>query len=76
MAPEETGRLLDVIADRVASGRTGAVWQRRTVEALEPGIGRGRELAVMLERYVDLMNTGAPVHTWPAGRPGEGTRWN
>jgi hypothetical protein len=76
VAPEESGRLLDVIADRVAGGRTGAVWQRRTVEALEPGIGRGRALAVMLERYVDLMNTGAPVHTWPVERPGEGPRGN
>jgi hypothetical protein len=43
-------------------------------------MGRGRALPVMLERYVDLMNTGAPVHTWPierpGDRPGEGPRGN
>jgi hypothetical protein len=74
VAPEESGRLLDVIAERVGSGRTGAVWQRRTVEALEPDVGRDRALALMLERYIDLMNMGAPVHTWPIEEPGEGPR--
>ena len=34
----EADRLLGVLGDRVASGQTGAVWQRRTLAALE---GRG-----------------------------------
>ena len=33
----EAERLLAVIGDRVASGQTGAVWQRRTLAALERG---------------------------------------
>jgi hypothetical protein len=65
VAPEESGGLLDVIAERVSSRRGGAAWQRGTVEALEPDVGRGRALTLMLERYIDLMSTGAPVHTWP-----------
>jgi hypothetical protein len=34
---------------RVASGRTGAWWQRQ-VAALEPEVGRRRALELMLER--------------------------
>ena len=37
----EADRLLEVIGDRVASGQTGAVWQRRALAALE-GTGRPR----------------------------------
>jgi hypothetical protein len=48
------------------------VWQRRTVEALEPRLGRGRALGLMLERYIDLMNAGEPVHTWPLEGPAKG----
>ena len=33
--PDEADRLLGVLGDRVASGQTGAVWQRRTLAALE-----------------------------------------
>jgi hypothetical protein len=66
----EADRLLGVIADRVAAGQTGAVWQRRTLAALEAGegeAGRDRDRAVraLLERYLDLQAGGDPVHTWP-----------
>ena len=74
----EADRLLGVIADRVAAGQTGAVWQRRTLAALEgrpsgglkPSLpngraGRERALAAMLERYLELQAGGEPVHTWP-----------
>jgi hypothetical protein len=65
VAAEESSRLLSIVRDRVAARRTGAVWQRRTVAALEPGRGRERALALMLERYLELMATDQPVHTWP-----------
>jgi Glutamate-cysteine ligase family 2(GCS2) len=65
VAAEESGPLLEVIAARVASGHTGAWWQRRMVAALEPRVGRGRALELMLERYLELMSTDQPVHTWP-----------
>ncbi|HEY4728976.1 MAG TPA: glutamate--cysteine ligase, partial [Actinomycetes bacterium] len=66
----EADRLLGVIADRVAAGQTGAVWQRRTLAALEAGegeAGRDRDRAVraLLERYLELQAGGDPVHTWP-----------
>jgi gamma-glutamyl:cysteine ligase YbdK (ATP-grasp superfamily) len=72
---EEADSLLAVVQGRVASGQTGAAWQRRTLAALEPRLGRERALAAMLERYLELQRAGEPVHTWPvpdAGRPTKG----
>jgi hypothetical protein len=54
-----------VIGDRVASGQTGAVWQRRTLAALEHDADRAQALERLLERYLELQATGDPVHTWP-----------
>jgi hypothetical protein len=62
---EEVDRLLAVIEDRATAGQTGAAWQRRTLAALEPRLGRERALAAMLERYLEHQRSGGPVHTWP-----------
>src|SRR5829696_301320 len=61
----EADHLLGVIAARVTSGQTGAVWQRRMLATLEPRLGRERALAAMLERYLECAATDQPVHTWP-----------
>jgi gamma-glutamyl:cysteine ligase YbdK (ATP-grasp superfamily) len=65
--PEEAERLLRVVEDRVTAGQTGAVWQRRTLAALEGRAGRAHALGRLLERYLELQATGDPVHTWPVG---------
>jgi len=65
VAAEEADHLLGVIAARVASGQTGAVWQRRTLAALEPRLGRQPALAAMLDRYLECAASDWPVHTWP-----------
>src|SRR6266702_3470221 len=64
VAAVEADRLLGVIAARVAAGQTGAVWQRRMLAALEPGLGRECALAAMLERYLECAASDQPVHTW------------
>jgi hypothetical protein len=64
----EADRLLGVIAARVATGQTGAVWQRRTLAALEPRLGRDHALAAMLESYLDHGAGDQPVHTWSVDR--------
>jgi hypothetical protein len=64
VAAAEADHLLGVIAARVATGQTGAVWQRRTLAALEPGLGRERALAAMLKRYLECAAGDQPVHTW------------
>jgi len=59
-------RYLAVIAARCRTRRTGATWQTETVAALEhDGVRRPEALRTMLGRYVEHMETNAPVHTWP-----------
>jgi hypothetical protein len=75
VAAAEADQVLGVIAGRVATGQTGAVWQRRTLAALEPRLGREGALEAMLQRYLEHAATGQPVHTWPlpAGRRARGS---
>ena len=61
----EADGLLGVISARVATGQTGAAWQRATLAAAERRHDRERALAIMLERYLQCAYTGLPVHTWP-----------
>jgi hypothetical protein len=60
-------RMLAVIEQRCLAGRTGATWQADTVHSLEERNGLDREAALleMTRRYLELMGTGEPVHTWP-----------
>jgi hypothetical protein len=61
-------RYLGVIEQRCLVRRTGASWQRDTVALLqERGADRDAALTDMVKRYVELMHTGEPVHTWPVG---------
>jgi len=64
VAAAEADRLLGVIAARVATGLTGAAWQRAALAAAERGRSREQALAVMLDRYLACSATGQPVHTW------------
>lgn len=57
--------LLGVIGERLASGQTGAIWQRRMLDALGGGKPRPPALARLVERYVELSMQGRPVHEWP-----------
>ncbi len=67
VAAAEADRLLGVIGARVASGQTGAAWQRAALAAAEGGRSRDQALAVMLEQYLARSATGRPVHTWSPG---------
>ncbi|HEU0087235.1 MAG TPA: glutamate-cysteine ligase family protein [Pseudonocardiaceae bacterium] len=60
-------RYLGVIEQRCVTRRTGAAWQRATVQALSRrGANRQTALAGMLRRYIEHMHSNQPVHTWPA----------
>jgi gamma-glutamyl:cysteine ligase YbdK (ATP-grasp superfamily) len=58
--------LLDVILARVRTGQTGSAWQRRRGTALEPRYGRDGALVRTFQRYLELADSGQPVHAWPA----------
>jgi gamma-glutamyl:cysteine ligase YbdK (ATP-grasp superfamily) len=65
VAGDEADRLLGVIRARVASGTTGARWQRRVLAAYEHVKPRPDAAGAMLDRYVTAMESGRPVHEWP-----------
>ncbi|WP_018142201.1 glutamate-cysteine ligase family protein [Thioalkalivibrio sp. ALJ7] len=54
----ERNTLLGIIAARVASGQTGAQWQRAWVAR------HGRDWPGLVRAYRGWQNTGAAVHTW------------
>jgi hypothetical protein len=59
-------RYLTVIEQRCATRRTGAVWQRATVQTLtNEGVDRTAALTGMLRLYLEHMHSNQPVHTWP-----------
>jgi gamma-glutamyl:cysteine ligase YbdK (ATP-grasp superfamily) len=66
VSDRHAGRLLGIIEQRCLAGRTGATWQTEVVRSLEErGLDRDRALQEMTRRYLELMNSGEPVHTWP-----------
>jgi hypothetical protein len=61
-------RLLGVIERRCTTLQNGAEWQVRTFHRIDEKnqpMDRRDALREMLRRYVDLMHTNDPVHTWP-----------
>ncbi len=60
-------RLLSVIEQRCLTGRNGAAWQVAAVRRLHKrGVAdRDEALTLMTQRYIEAMEAGDPVHTWP-----------
>jgi hypothetical protein len=57
--------MIAVIAERVATGRTGSAWQKQVLADLESRSNRAEALAGMLERYLACSEGPEPVHRWP-----------
>jgi hypothetical protein len=61
----EIGRLLDIIERRCLRAANGATWQTAEVARREAaGDSRREALRRMLGRYLELMHSNEPVHTW------------
>ncbi len=61
-------RLLGIIEKRCTTHQNGAEWQVRTFHAIDSRkqpLDRRDSLREMLRRYIELMHTNEPVHTWP-----------
>ncbi|WP_303904870.1 glutamate-cysteine ligase family protein [Thiohalomonas denitrificans] len=58
-AAGDIDRYLGIIDERGRTGRTGAAWQGDYVEQT------GSDMAKLLERYLELQDSGMPVHEWP-----------
>jgi gamma-glutamyl:cysteine ligase YbdK (ATP-grasp superfamily) len=63
----DADRLLGIVEQRCLTGQTGAAWQVAAVEAAasDGAADRREALRLMTQRYIDLMHTNEPVHTWP-----------
>jgi gamma-glutamyl:cysteine ligase YbdK (ATP-grasp superfamily) len=55
---DEADQWLGVIAGRVRTGQTGAVWQRAFVERY------GSDMSALTAAYLERQQSGAPVHEW------------
>lgn len=58
VTPAQIDRYMDVVAQRLASGRTGAVWQLAHH-------ARHGDLLRLTAEYLEHQRSGAPVHEWP-----------
>jgi gamma-glutamyl:cysteine ligase YbdK (ATP-grasp superfamily) len=67
--PARRDRLLGIIEQRCMTGQNGATWQIETLRTIEESfhIDRHEALRLMTRRYIELMHTNEPVHTWPIG---------
>ena len=67
--PAERDRLLGIIEQRCLTGTTGASWQVRQLHHLESRdhLDRYEALRLMTLRYLELMHSNEPVHTWDVG---------
>jgi gamma-glutamyl:cysteine ligase YbdK (ATP-grasp superfamily) len=61
---DEAADLLQVIESRLATGRTGARWQRAALEHLRSRVPDAEVLPTLVREYAARAATQAPVHTW------------
>src|SRR5579884_3685924 len=63
-----TDRLLGIIEKRCTTHQNGAEWQARMfhhIDEKRQPLDRRDSLREVLHRYVELMHSNEPVHTWP-----------
>ncbi len=64
---DHADRLLGIIEQRCLTGQNGAAWQVAVTTAFGGTADEDRTEALrqMTQRYIELMHTNDPVHTWP-----------
>jgi gamma-glutamyl:cysteine ligase YbdK (ATP-grasp superfamily) len=64
-AATEVERYIGLFEQRVRSGQTGAVWQRKVLAGLaRRGVVGERAMRALLERYIENFGSQRPVHLW------------
>lgn len=61
---DEVDALLGVISARCEARRTGASWQRETLAQLQAQMSWRAAISQVVERYIELSESGLPVHEW------------
>jgi gamma-glutamyl:cysteine ligase YbdK (ATP-grasp superfamily) len=63
----DVGRLMSIIEQRCVTGLNGAQWQVHSVRQMQArGVDRDEALRQTTQDYIELMNLGEPVHSWPS----------
>jgi CBS domain-containing protein len=62
--PDESGRLLGIIADRVSTGRTGSEWILESFNSFNGSLSPGEASVQLTAEMVARASTGKPVHEW------------
>jgi gamma-glutamyl:cysteine ligase YbdK (ATP-grasp superfamily) len=67
--PSVSDRLLGIIEARCMTGMNGAEWLARMFHRVseQRAMERRDVLRAVLSRYIELMHSNEPVHTWPVG---------
>jgi CBS domain-containing protein len=68
VAAEDADRLLDLIGDRVSSGRTGSRWLLDGFNRLRTVVPQDEALQGLVQGYLKRQKAGRPVHTWEPTR--------
>ena len=66
---------LNVVRDRIDSGRTGAQWLVRSLAGLKGQGARAERLAALTAAMANRQRGGAPVHEWSLATLDEGGGW-
>jgi gamma-glutamyl:cysteine ligase YbdK (ATP-grasp superfamily) len=61
---DERSQLIGIIRERLKSGVTPALWQRRLLARM-PGAPREEALVRVVEEYLQRVSSGRPVSEWP-----------
>jgi gamma-glutamyl:cysteine ligase YbdK (ATP-grasp superfamily) len=65
IAKAESDRYLDVIRERLDTGQSGAVWQRRKLAQLKQQMPQAEALHQLLESFMGHSEANLPVARWP-----------
>lgn len=68
-------RYLDVIAERVASRRTGCQWLLESLESMHDEGTLPERMASLTAATLSHQKKGQPVHTWPTAKLRENDAW-
>ena len=71
----DVDRYLDIIEERVTTGRTGAMWMIDSFQGMTGKRSIPERLSALTAATITRQQTGDPVHTWPLVEPGEGASW-
>ena len=69
-------RYLNVIAERVRSGQTGAQWMLKCISEGEGNSTRDTRCRVLTSTILQQQKEGKPVHTWPIVETTEDADWS